>query len=358
MGQKIDVDNLSTEDLVEAVKSCMVTDDAFDSAGQQPGLEIWRIEKFKVVTWPKEEYGSFYSGDSYIVLNTWKSEGQDKLNYDVHFWLGADTSQDEAGTAAYKSVELDERFSGAAVQHREVEGAESKRFLQYFKTFTVQKGGMESGFNKVTPEEYRPRLLHVCGTFKAISVREVPLEAGSLNSSDVFILDKGTTIFQFCGKSCSPFERQRANAISENMEASRAGKAKTEVVEEDDAPEEFWDTLGGKTSIAKEGNATKDVRLQTETRSMSRISDESGVIKFDKLDAFDQSTLDTKDVFVVDAGWEVFVWIGKDASKQERAKAMSVAEKYLKQNGRPSTLPISTVREGHEPALFTEVLTQ
>jgi len=33
------------------------------------GLWIWRIEKFKVVPWPKEEYGNFFSGDSYIVLH-------------------------------------------------------------------------------------------------------------------------------------------------------------------------------------------------------------------------------------------------------------------------------------------------
>lgn len=33
------------------------------------GVEVWRIEKFKVVLWPKERYGEFYTGDSYIVLN-------------------------------------------------------------------------------------------------------------------------------------------------------------------------------------------------------------------------------------------------------------------------------------------------
>lgn len=35
-------------------------------------------------------------------------ESQD-LAYDLHFWIGAETSQDEAGTAAYKTVELDDR---------------------------------------------------------------------------------------------------------------------------------------------------------------------------------------------------------------------------------------------------------
>ena len=27
--------------------------------------------------WPKEDYGKFYNGDSYIILNTYKEEGSD-----------------------------------------------------------------------------------------------------------------------------------------------------------------------------------------------------------------------------------------------------------------------------------------
>ena len=40
----------------------------FESAGQEPGLEIWRIEDFEAVPYDQSQYGKFHVGDSYLVL--------------------------------------------------------------------------------------------------------------------------------------------------------------------------------------------------------------------------------------------------------------------------------------------------
>ena len=42
------------------------------------------------------------------------------MQYDLHFWIGKYSTQDEYGTAAYKTVELDTLLDDKPVQHREV----------------------------------------------------------------------------------------------------------------------------------------------------------------------------------------------------------------------------------------------
>ena len=113
--------NYGSEEHKEMRKDAAKKEKAWANVGQEKGLQIWRIEKFKVKHWPKDKYGEFYGGDSYIILHT-KENDEGKKEYDVFFWLGAETSQDEAGTAAYKTVELDDYLGDEPVQYREVQG--------------------------------------------------------------------------------------------------------------------------------------------------------------------------------------------------------------------------------------------
>lgn len=59
----------------------------FLKAGKQPGLQIWRVEKFDLVPVPQNLYGEFFTGDAYVLLKTVQLRNGN-LQYDLHYWLG------------------------------------------------------------------------------------------------------------------------------------------------------------------------------------------------------------------------------------------------------------------------------
>lgn len=67
--------------------STMVYHPEFEKAGKKTGLQVWRIENMDLVPVPQNLYGGFYTGDTYLILNTIK-QNSGSLQYDLHFWLG------------------------------------------------------------------------------------------------------------------------------------------------------------------------------------------------------------------------------------------------------------------------------
>jgi gelsolin len=341
------------------------TEKAWEGAGKQVGLQIWRIEKFKVVAWPKDQYGQFYDGDSYIVLRTYKEKDAPKLKWDIHFWLGKYTTQDEAGTAAYKTVELDDLLGTEPVQHREVMGYESDLFLSYWNNqIKLLSGGVESGFKHVEPAKYQPRLLWVKGK-KKIRVTQVDMTKDSLNSGDVFILDAGLKIYQFNGTKAGPMEKQKGAAITRSLKEERKSAPQVIVVEETDTgadADEFWKHLGGRGKIktAEEGGSDDLAEKETaKVRRLMHLSDASGKMEFKQVaegNAIKKSQFISDDVMVFDAGHEVFVWVGKGASKEEKKNALGYAQTYLTQFKRPAYIPITRVQEAGETPDFLTAL--
>lgn len=324
---------------------------AWKGAGRSVGLQIWRIVKFKVTDWPKEDYGKFYQGDSYIILNTYKEEGGEELLYDVHFWIGKESTQDEYGTAAYKTVELDTFLNDVPIQHREVQGHESELFRSYFKSLTYMMGGADTGFRQVKPEEYKPRLLHFCGTRRNIEVKEVPLCSSRLKSDDVFILDLGLTIYQWNGNGSNKDERFKAMQYVQALNSERSGRPNTEVLEEasTDRDHEFYKAL----SQDDEADDDDEFVAKDQTTELFRLSDASGWMTFNKVKAgsVGKGDLDTKDVFIIDTKQSLYVWIGKGTSSGEKKNAISYAHEYLMKTDHP-LLSISCYPEGRENRKF------
>jgi len=354
-------------DLEKEIKAAAAEcEHAWDGVGSQTMLRVWRIEKFKVVEWPAAKLGSFFDGDSYVLLHSYhKSNDDPAIHHDAHFWIGKDSSQDEYGTAAYKTVELDDKLGGQAVQHREVQGHESDLFLSYFpgRTIEILSGGVDSGFNHVEPEKYVPRLLHVKGTRKHIRVTQVEMNSSSLNAGDCFVLDAGLKIIQWNGEKVSLFEKMKAGRLCRAIRDERKGKPEAFIIDQndddDEVMEEFWRHLGGKGAIksAEEGGSDTDAAAEASAAvKLYRLHDEGGKCSFtlEKAGPLAKSDLDSSDVFVLDNGAEVFTWIGKGSSKIERKQGMHYAQQYLVDNGLDPNRPISRVLEGGENEVFNE----
>lgn len=329
-------------------KESAETEPAWQGSGQSVGLQIWRIVKFKVTNWPKEDYGKFYNGDSYIILNTYKEPETDELKYDVHFWIGQFSTQDEYGTAAYKTVELDTFHDDRPVQHREVEGHESSLFKSYFPSITVMKGGAETGFRHVNPREYEPRLLHFRKEGTHIMLKEVPRNADSLREDDVYILDSGSEIYQWNGRSCSKDEKFKAVQHLQGLKSERSGRCTVETLDQDDisTSHKFYDAL--------DEDADQDEQEEDDSEiTLFKVSDQDGSLDMDfvKDGEITRADLCSDDVMICDFKKEMFIWIGKGASPAELQNGMGYAHNYLKETKHPY-VPVTIVKEGGENKAF------
>lgn len=342
-------------------KESAETEPAWQGAGQDVGLQIWRIVKFKVHHWQKDLYGKFYNGDSYIILNTYKpNPSSDQLAYDLHFWIGSNSTQDEYGTAAYKTVELDTFLDDKAVQHRECERYESDLFMSYFpKGLTLLEGGAETGFHHVEPDKYTPRLMHFSGSGRKVIVNQVPAAKSRLQSGDVFILDMGLKVYQWNGSGASVFEKHKAVEFLNNLKAERSGKrVETEVVDEDTSGMQSSHPFYAALTEQDETDSFVVTEDPADNKPhLYRVSDASGSVEFDdvKVGSISKSDLDSNDVFLVDTNKFCFVWIGGGASPTEKQSGLGYAHNHLMKTSNPLR-SIVVVKEGQENKDFMMAL--
>ncbi|CAL8169673.1 unnamed protein product [Prunus armeniaca] len=334
--------------------SAKALDPAFQGAGQRVGTEIWRIENFQPVPLPKSEHGKFYTGDSYIVLQTSQNRGGAYL-YDIHFWIGKDTSQDEAGTAAIKTVELDAVLGGRAVQHREIQGHESDKFLSYFKPCIIPlEGGIASGFTKVEEEEFETRL-YVCKGKRVVRMKQVPFARSSLNHDDVFILDTQNKVFQFNGANSNIQERAKALEVIQFLkEKYHHGTCDVAIVDDgkldtESDSGEFWVLMGGFAPIGKKVTTEDDVVPEATPPILYSIT--GGEVKAVEGE-LSKSLLENNKCYLLDCGSEVFVWVGRVTQVEDRKAVSQTAEEFLASQNRPKSTRITRVIQGYETHSF------
>uniref|UniRef100_A0A6N2N933 HP domain-containing protein n=1 Tax=Salix viminalis TaxID=40686 RepID=A0A6N2N933_SALVM len=333
--------------------STKALDPAFQGVGQRPGTEIWRIENFQPFPLPKSDHGKFYMGDSYIVLQTTGKGGA--YLYDIHFWIGKDSSQDEAGTAAIKTVELDAVLGGRAVQHRELQGHESDKFLSYFKPCIIPlEGGIATGFKKVEEEAFEIQL-YVCKGKRVVRMKQVPFARSSLNHDDVFILDTEKKIYQFNGANSNIQERGKALEVIQFLkEKYHDGTCDIAIVDDgkldtESDSGEFWVLFGGFAPIGKKVANEDDIIPETTPAKLYSITD--GEVKIVEGE-LSKGLLENNKCYLLDCGAEIFVWVGRVTQVEERKAASQAAEEFVASQNRPKATRLTRLIQGYETHSF------
>ncbi|XP_041029906.1 macrophage-capping protein-like [Carcharodon carcharias] len=329
----------------------------FEKASEGQGIQIWRVEKMKLVAVPKENFGTFFTGDAYLVLH------RDEDRAHLHIWHGEKASSDEKGASALFATQLDDSLQGRPVQHREAQGNESDVFMSYFpKGIKYQEGGVESGFQKVptAPASIR-RLYHVKGK-KNVRAKQTEMSWASFNTGDCFILDLGQTIYQWCGSQSNMFERKKAGEIACSIrDQERRGKSQLIIVQDGEEPAEMMEVLGVKP-VLKEGNPQEDAQADkshSQMASLAKVSDATGAMTLTPVSSqnpFAREMLQSEDCFVLDNGvcGKIYVWKGRRANSEEKRAALKVAEDVINQRKYPPCTQVEIIPEGLETAFFKQ----
>lgn len=218
--------------------------------------EVLRVKGLELVPVEMSDHGKFFSGACYVIVYVYDSGSKDECV--IYYWLGQNAPPDDKVTAAGKALELDDRFNNQAVLVRINQGKETPHFMVIFSGQMIVFGGVATeegracnGGGAMAPDwvGYLPDvyLLRVHGSAehntKAV---QVPCNASSLNSGDVFLLFAGSTVHLWAGRRSTGDEREMAKKIATNSAKEMI------LVSEGQEKQDFWDAIGGKLDYNNE----------------------------------------------------------------------------------------------------------
>ncbi len=181
--------------------------------------------------------------------------------------------KDEQGVGAFKMIELDDFLSSMAIQHRECQGFESERFLNYFKArngVKYQNGGASTGFHH-HEKRIDARIFQLKGKRSVRLIELKNIDWTSLNRIDAFIIDLNSTIFVWNGKSANKFEKLQAIKKACEFRDERNGQCNILVVED-----------GEEKDMAKDELSLFETRFPLKEK-MTKLRNDSGNLQMDDM---------------------------------------------------------------------------
>ncbi|XP_072949414.1 protein flightless-1 [Epargyreus clarus] len=325
-----------------------------EDTGQTPGLQVWEIENFIPAPVDECAHGKFFEGDCYIILKT-SIEEQGQLSWDIHFWIGSKASLDKGACAAMHAVNL-RNLLGARRTQRHEQGDEASDFRALFPDPVYIAGThTPSGFFTVDDPHYITRLYRVHGAGSSVHLQPVAVRAAELDPRYVFVLDAGLTIYLWNGKKAKNTLKSKARLFAEKINKEER-KNKAELIAEPPGkePKSFWETLNyeGETPYIPEEHVPEDFTWAAPR--LYRVELGMGYLELPQPDGapLARALLATRNVYILDAHVDVFVWFGKKSSRLVRAAAVKLAQELFNMVARPPHALVTRLQEGTETQVF------
>lgn len=317
-----------------------------DGSGE---LKVYQIDSEDITDIPKRFGQVFYSENCYIVHAT--SNGHSVKNI-IYLWIGRQCKQKDKTTGELFLTEMFDHFNTNVMQIRIYEGMEPPNFLQLFKgKFIILNGPNLGATNFKFPPAF---ILKVVGnssyTAKAIQVTNKT----SYSPTDCYVIKAVSgTVWVWCGHSSTGDTREMAKTI-----AGIVGEPN--LIMEGAENDEFYDSVGEKcvSQLKMMQHAVEPLLPNAWDRSRVNLYLASliqGQIQLESILAFTQSDLTPENIFLLDAGSIIYIWLGSmvDAAQKQAAWIVALHLISIHPIPRNITVPIAVVKQGYEPITFT-----
>lgn len=334
-----------------------------EDTGQIPGLTIWEIENFLPNQVEEVLHGKFYEGDCYIILSTGVDDNTGHLTHSIFFWIGTKATLDKRACSAIHAVNLRNFLAAECRTIREEQADESEEFLSLFNTGIsyIEGGRTASGFFTVEDTVYVTRLYRIHPPLQqaqasSIHLEPVPVLSESLDPRFVFLLDAGLRLFIWNGPKAKNTFKSKTRLLAEKINKNER-KNKAEILTEQFGAEspEFWTLLGESEGTRPEDPIIEHVALDWTQPSprLYRVTLGMGYLELPQVDAkLEKCLLQSKHVYVLDCGTDLFVWFGRQSTRLVRAAAVKLSQELFSMIDRAEPALVTRIQEGNEPQIF------
>lgn len=196
------------------------------------------------------------------------------------------------------------------------------------------------------------RLYRIYGSLKLRLCLE-KMHPSNLNSGSVYVIDYGREIIQWNGSNSSLQHRTKCRIICHRInKCDRQSKAEYREIDENDKNDHFWERI---QTLGKNQDEKSYSDLAENTNTLYKVSSKidpdlekhivlSGDIK--------KSVLADNACYILDAGVEFFLWIGKNADTSLKVKANEMISKLMIIMERPEWISFHNCHQFAETEYF------